>query len=231
MLRPPTARRLSFGLLLLPVLPLLAAPLQAQTPAPAAISAVPAAALPASAPASAAAAGGEGFNARSLVQIFVDACMATGGSLQPAVDWAVTQGFQPLDAEATGSRALLDDRPGSIFSPPGLEGRVMLAIASGGHCLVWADRAHGPGVRLSLQAALGERASRGDRLEVEVDRKVERPQGWRQQTQWRLRPAGQAAGLQVGLLNTLTDLPAPQVMRLQAVAATPAFAPDGLPQR
>lgn len=238
MLRPSTPIRLSLGLVLL--LPL-AVSVRAQAMAPAAAPGMPATSFPvaasasasaaASAPAAAPASGREDVEARSLVQIFIDACVATGGSVQQAVDWAVSQGYELRDAEATGSRALLDDGPGSIFSPPGLDGRLMLAIATRGHCLVWADRSHGPGVRLWLQTALGERASRGDRLEVELDRKIERGQVWRQQTQWRLRPSGSAAPLQIGLVNTLTNQPAPQVMRLQPLAATPAFAPDGMPRR
>lgn len=186
---------------------------------------------------------------RALVRLFIDACVVTGGSYQAAVDSAIGQGLVPQDAEASGARALLDDRPGAVFAPVAPDGSappgggVLLAVAERGHCLVWADRAHGPGVRLALQAALGERVGRGDRLEVELDRKLERGPTWRQQTQWRLRPAGSTLPLQVGLVNTLTDTPAPQVLRLQPFAPNPAagpalpgvpppgFAPDGQPLR
>ena len=198
----------------------------ASTPAASAAAAVAvsplASALPGGAPI---------FGARELVRIFIEACVTTGGTYQAAVDGAIGQGLIPQDAQSPGSLALLDDRPGMVFSPAGHEGQVLLAVTERGPCLVWADRAHGPGVRLALQAALGERVSRGDRLEVEADRKLERSQTWRQQTQWLLRPAGAPTPLQIGLVNTVTDGLAAQVMRLQPMAATARFAPDGMPLR
>lgn len=169
--------------------------------------------------------------ARALVRLFFEACVANGGSYQGAVDVAIAQGLTPQDLEAAGARALLGDLPGAVFRLDASDSAVLLAVAERGPCLLWADRAHGPGVRLAVQAALGERAARGDRLEVEADRKIEHTQAWRQQTLWRLRPAGAAAALQIGLVSTLTDAPAPQVLRAQIAPASPAFAPDGLPLR
>lgn len=189
----------------------------------------PAASSPAADPAA------DGWTARSLVRMFLDACLAGEARQQPAVDWAISHGFVPLDAAAPGARTLLDDRAGAVFSPVGHEGRVMLAVVDGTQCIVWSDRAGGPSMRLALLQALGERRGRGETVEVAADRRIERAGAWRQQSVWRWRRPGGSGEWSVGLVHTLTDTPAAQVLRLAphvpASALVPAQGPAVTPGR
>lgn len=176
-------------------------------------------------PAASAAAGvvePDDWTARGLVQMFTEACLAGEAQVQLVDDWAINRGFVPLDASDPGARALLDDRPGSVLSPAGLEGRVMLAVVDRAHCIVWSDRAGGPSLRLALLQALGERRARGETAELTLDRRIERAGAWRQQTQWRWRRPGASGEWGIGLVHTLTDTPAAQVLRLALVVPLPA---------
>jgi hypothetical protein len=167
--------------------------------------------------------------ARTQVDLFLDGCLAFEGELQPVVDWALNAGLMPQDANAPGSLVLLDGKAGSVFSPAGAEGRILLAVAEGRHCVLWIDRAPGPSIRLALLRGLGERKARGEKLDAEFDRKVERAGAWRQQTQWRWRRVGGSSDYGIGLVSTLTDSPASQVLRLAPLAPAVGFAPDGVP--
>jgi hypothetical protein len=156
--------------------------------------------------------------ARTWATTFVDACLAHRGRLQAVVDWALTAGFVPQDLASTSARTLLGDRAGAVLSPPGAEGRVLLAVDDARHCVLWVEQGSGPGLRAAWSAVMAQRASQGDRFELETERRVERGGAWRQQSQWRVRQRGQADELGVGLVTTLTDAPAAQVMRLAPMA-------------
>ncbi len=168
---------------------------------------------------------------QTIVALFVDGCITHEAALQPVVDWALNAGLVPQDSQSSGARVLLDGHAGSVFSPPGAEGRVMLAVAEGQHCVLWVDRAAGPSIRLALLQKLGERKARGDRVEPEFDRRIERSGAWRQQTQWRYRRVGGSSDFGIGLVSTLTDGPASQVLRWAPLAPVVGFAPDGVPAR
>lgn len=168
---------------------------------------------------------------QAVVKLFNDGCVAFEGELQRAVDWAISAGLEPLDAAVPNVQALLDGRAGSIFAVPGTQSRLMLAVGSGRHCVVWTEQASGPGVRLALLQVLGDRGAKGDKVESELDRKVERAGAWRQQSQWRYRRVGGSADYQIGAVTTLSEAPAAQVLRWAAVTPPLGVAPDGTPIR
>jgi hypothetical protein len=168
---------------------------------------------------------------QAVVKLFNEGCIAFEGELQPTVDWALSTGLEPLDSTDPNLQALLDGRAGAIFAAPGTQSRLMLAVAAGRHCVVWTEQASGPGVRLALLQVLGDRSARGDRVEMELDRKVTRAGAWRQQSQWRYRRVGGSVTYQLGAVTTLSDAPAAQVLRWAAPAPTVGAAPDGTPIR
>jgi hypothetical protein len=168
---------------------------------------------------------------QAVVKLFNEGCIATEGDLQRTVDWAISAGLEPLDAATPNVQALLDGRAGSIFAAPGTQSRLMLAVGAGRHCVVWTEEASGPGVRRALLQVLGDRVARGDKVEDELDRKIERAGAWRQQSQWRYRRVGGSATYQLGAVTTLSDTPAAQVLRWAAPAPALGVAPDGTPIR
>ena len=168
---------------------------------------------------------------RNVARVFHDACILHEGDLQPAVDWAISQGFEPLDVLSGEAQALLEGRAGTILAAPGTARQLMLAVAQGRHCTVWSERVAGPAVRLALLQMLGERSARGDQVTQDLDRKVERAGAWRQQTQWRYRRVGGSAEYGIGAVTTIVDAPAAQVLRWAPLAPTLGFAPDGTPIR
>jgi hypothetical protein len=170
------------------------------------------------------------FTPQAVVGLFEQGCLAHEGELQRVVDWAISAGLEPLDPKVPDLQALLEGRDGAVLAVPGTEARVMIAAASDRHCIVWAEQANGPGVRLALLQALGERETRGARVAVELDRQVERAGAWRQQTQWRYRRAGGSDHL-IGAVTTLAERPAAQVLRFAPPAPALGTAPDGTPIR
>jgi hypothetical protein len=168
---------------------------------------------------------------KAVVRLFNAGCLAHEGEVQRVVDWAITAGLEPIDAASPNVQALLDGRDGAILAVPGTQGRVLIAAASGRHCVVWTEQSSGPALRLALLQVLGERAAKGDRVEVEFDRKVERGGAWRQQTQWRFRRVGGSVDHQIGAVTTLADRPAAQALRLAPQTPPLGIAPDGTPLR
>ena len=165
-----------------------------------------------------------------VVRWFVEGCIVHEGEPVPVMDWALTQGFDPLDPIFPEVGALLAGRAGAVLRSP--DGAVMLATTSDGACTVWAERSAGPAVFLALQQAVGQLASRGARVQVQFERNIERAGAWRRQWQARYRRVGGAMDLGLGSVTTLTDAPAAQVLQLSRVApAGPASDPDGLPRR
>lgn len=165
-----------------------------------------------------------------VVRWFVEGCVAHEGEPVPVMDWALTQGFDPLDPIFPEVGALLAGRAGAVLRSP--DGAVMLATTTDGACTVWAERSIGPAVFLALQQAIGQLASRGARVQVQFERHIERAGAWRRQWQARYRRVGGAMDLGLGSVTTLTDTPAAQVLQLSRVPpAGPASDPDGLPRR
>lgn len=168
---------------------------------------------------------------QAVVELFDAGCVAHEGEVQRVVDWAITAGMEPLDPATPNVQALLDGREGSILALPGTQGRVMIAAGSGRHCVVWTEQASGPALRLALLQVLAGRTAKGELVETEVDRKVERGGAWRQQTQWRYRRVGGSADYQIGAVTTLADRPAAQVLRLAPRPPSVGSGPDGTPLR
>lgn len=168
---------------------------------------------------------------QGAAQIFVQACVQTSAEEGAAVDWALTQGFEPVDPMRGSMEGLLAGQPGSVLAAPGTGGRVLIAAATGRQCTVWAEQMSGPLVRSAMQEALGVLASKGARVQLGVDRNFERAGAWRNQLQWRYRAVGGSADLGIGAITTLGDTPGTQGLNVAPLPATPAFAPDGMPAR
>ncbi|HEX3141985.1 MAG TPA: hypothetical protein VHQ87_18155 [Rhizobacter sp.] len=167
----------------------------------------------------------------SVARAFQQACVLTGGEEAAAVDWALSQGFEPAEASRGNVDGLLSGQPGSVLAAPGTRGRVLLAAASGRQCTVWADQMPGPALRNAVIEALSTLTSKGARLELQADRNFERAGAWRNQMQWRYRAVGASGDLGLGAVTTLTDSPATQALHAAPLPTTPAFAPDGMPMR
>ncbi len=164
-------------------------------------------------------------------RLFVEACVLTHAEESAAVDWALAQGFEPVDPMRGSMDGLLGGQPGSVLAAPGTRSQVMLAAATGRQCTVWVERISGPQVRAAVQEALAVLGSKGARLEVGVDRNFERAGAWRNQTQWRYRAVGASGDLGLGAITTLGEGPGTQGLNAAPLPATPAYAPDGMPTR
>ncbi|MET0332636.1 MAG: hypothetical protein ABW190_00075 [Rhizobacter sp.] len=168
---------------------------------------------------------------QGVARIFQQACVQTNAEEVAAVDWALSQGFDPVDPMRGSMDGLLAGQPGSVLAAPGTKGRVMLAAATGRQCTVWVEQISGPSVRMAVVEALGALSSKGAKLQLGVDRNFERAGAWRNQMQWRYRAVGASGDLGIGAITTLGDNPGTQGLNVAPLPATPAFAPDGLPTR
>lgn len=166
-----------------------------------------------------------------VARVFLQACVLTGGEESAAVDWALSQGFDPVDPMRGSMDGLLAGQPGSVLAAPGTQGRVLLAAAKGKVCTVWAEQISGPAVRAAVIDALSALQFKGAKLTLGVDRNFERAGAWRNQMQWRYRAVGASGDLGVGAITTLGDGPGTQGLNVAPLPATPAYAPDGLPTR
>ena len=154
--------------------------------------------------------------------------MLTGGEEPAAVDWALSQGFEPVDKQRGDMNGLLSGQTGSVLAAPGTQGHVLLAAAQGRLCTVWADQMSGPAVKLAMVELMGMLSAKGARIQAQPDRNIERAGAWRHQMQWRYRAVGVTQELGVGAVTTLSDAPGTQALHIEPLQATPAFAPDGL---
>jgi hypothetical protein len=170
-----------------------------------------------------------GLGPEAVARIFEQACILTEGVTGAAIDWALSQGFEPVDPMRP-SEGLLDGKAGTVLVAPASEGRVMLAAAES-QCSVWAERTPGPPVRLAMAALAGRLQGKGAKLQVVVNRNVERSGAWRNQAQWRYRSVGGSQDFGIGSVTTLTDSPGTQVLHLAPMPHTPNYAPDGTPLR
>lgn len=169
-----------------------------------------------------------GLTPQAVVDIFRQACIATEGESAAALDWALAQGFEPLDPTKGSADEVMAGLPSTVLTAPGSGGRVLLAVSTGGPCTVWALRMPGPPVRLALTALIGELVPRGVRAQLQVDRTVERAGTWRQQMQWRYRRAGGSQDLGIGAVTTVQDdAPGTQLLHLAVLPARSNFEPDG----
>src|SRR5688572_8646393 len=71
---------------------------------------------------------------QGVARVYQQACVLTGGEATAAVDWALSQGFEPAEALRGNVDGLLSGQPGSVMAAPGTRGRVLLAAAEGRQC-------------------------------------------------------------------------------------------------
>lgn len=164
-----------------------------------------------------------------VVRIFEQACVSTEGRSTAAIDWALGQGFEPVDP-MRASDTLPDGQAGTVLVAPASDGHVLLA-ASENQCSVWAEGAPGPSLRLAMAQLVSRLEGRGAKVQVVVNRSVERAGAWRNQAQWRYRAVGASEDLGLGSVTTLNDGPGTQVLHLAPMPRTPSYAPDGTPLR
>ena len=167
---------------------------------------------------------------QGVASVFQQACVRTEAQNDAAVDWALTQGFEPLDAFSGSAQDMLEGQPGTVLTAPGSEGRVLLVIAQDRRCTVWAQRISGPALRQAMAEMLGRVAVGGARPQLQLERNIERSGAWRNQMQWRYRAVGGSLEFGLGAVTTLTAAPATQALNMapwQAITASP----DGMKGR
>ena len=169
----------------------------------------------------------EPLTPQEMVRWFESACVATQGQAGAAIDWALSNGFEPVDPMRGSTDGLLDGKPGTVLAAPGGGGRVMLAAADA-ECSLWIEGEEGPPVRQALAAAVGALVGKGAKARVEVDRNVERAGAWRGQVQWRYRAIGGSLDFGVAAVTTLANGPGTQVLRVSPLARAVEFSPDGV---
>jgi len=169
----------------------------------------------------------EPLTPQEMVRWFESACVATQGQAGAAIDWALSNGFEPVDPMRGSTDSLLDGKPGTVLSAPGAGGRVMLAAAEA-ECTLWVEGEEGPPLRQALAAAVGTLTAKGAKARVEVDRNLERAGAWRGQVQWRYRAVGGSQDFGVAAVTTLANGPGTQVLRVSPLARAVEYAPDGL---
>jgi hypothetical protein len=169
---------------------------------------------------------------RNVARAFVQGCLQTEGQPPAAVDWALSQGFEPLDPSRGNADELLSGLPGSVLVAPDSQGRVLLAVAEGQRCTLWVDKAVGPSLKLAMATVLAEHTAKGAKLSIEVDRAVENAGAWRNHLQWRYRAFGARSDFSIVAVTTLLPAPATQAINLSpARPLGPAYSPDGQPLR
>ena len=167
---------------------------------------------------------------QGVASVFQQACVRTEAQNDAAVDWALTQGFEPLDAFSGSAQDMLEGQPGTVLTAPGSEGRVLLVIAQDRRCTVWAQRISGPALRQAMAEMLGRVAVGGARPQLQLERNIERSGAWRNQMQWRHRAVGGSLEFGLGAVTTLTAAPATQALNMAPwQAITPS--PDGMKGR
>ena len=167
---------------------------------------------------------------KGVAAVFQQACLRTEAQNDAAVDWALTQGFEPLDALSGSATDLLEGQPGTVLMAPGSEGRVMLVVTQDRRCTVWGQRISGPTLRLAMAELLGRIGTGGARVQLQLERNIERSGAWRNQMQWRYRAVGGSLEFGLGAVTTLNAAPATQALNMAPwQAAGPA--PDGMPSR
>jgi hypothetical protein len=170
-------------------------------------------------------------DAAAIVRAFVEGCVANEGDPVTATDWALNEGFLPIDPLSDEPQQLLNGQPGTVLSMPGSAGKVLMAVAADRRCTVWTERALGPGVRNALRQSMADLAAKGAQEQSLVDRSIERAGAWRQFEQMRYRRVGGSQDFAVASVTTLTSRPGVQALNFGPYASAPARDPDGLQNR
>lgn len=172
----------------------------------------------------------ESLNPQAIVRWFEQACIATQAKPGAAIDWALSNGFEPMDPMRGSTETLLGNKPGTVLVAPDAGGDVMLA-ASDTQCSLWIERQEGPPLRVALASMVGQLTAKGARAQVQVERNLSQAGAWRSQVQWRYRGVGASHDLGIGAVTTLTTTPGTQVLNAAPLANAVRYAPDGVPVR
>jgi hypothetical protein len=169
---------------------------------------------------------------QGVASVFHQACLRNAAQAEAAVDWALTKGFEPMDALGGSGYELLEGQPGNVLAAPGSEGRVLLVVTHDRRCTVWAQRIAGPQLRLAMAEVMDRLGQAGHRVSRDFERNIERSGAWRNQTQWRVRAVGVVGEFGVSAVTTLGTAPATQALNMAPWVAPSGPAPDGvLPPR
>lgn len=175
-------------------------------------------------------AGRDAISADTIVRWFEQACIATQAKPGAAIDWALSNGFDPMDPMRGSTETLLGDQPGSVLVAPDSGGDVMLA-ASDAQCSLWVERQEGPPLRVALASKVGQLTAKGAKAQVQVERNLSQAGVWRSQVQWRYRAVGASRDLGIGAVTTLTNTPGTQVLNAAPLANAVRYSPEGIPVR
>jgi hypothetical protein len=166
-----------------------------------------------------------------VVQVFLEGCVLNEGQTGGTIDWALAQGFEPLDPLVAGAEELLGGVEGTVLVAPGSAGRVLLAAAQGQRCVVWAQGQHGPKLRAAFEKMVSALRVKGARVEIMLERNLASAGAWRNQSQWRYRRLGGDQDFGLGSATTLVDGPGAQLLHFAPLPPAAPPAPDGMPTR
>lgn len=176
----------------------------------------------------------------SVARLFHEACIKGADKPAGVIDWALANGFDPVDSAGGSADDLLGGEPGTVLAAPlasprtqdGAPPATRVLLAGGaGRCTVWVEGVAGAPLRMAVAQMLAGLTAKGARLQLQVDRPIERGGAWRSQQQWRFRAPGATLELGLGAVTTLTDAPGNQALNMTLLPPTPALAPDGVPLR
>jgi hypothetical protein len=170
-------------------------------------------------------------SAQAVVQVFLDACVLNEGQASAIVDWALAQGFEPVDPLRTGAEDLLSGAAGAVLAAPGTSGRVLLAAGEDRRCIVWAEQTNGPRLRLAFQKMVSALGFKGAKVQSVIDRNLSSAGAWRNQSQWRYRRVGGGEDFGLGSATTLAGTPSTQLLHFAPMAHPAPPYPDGMPSR
>ena len=151
---------------------------------------------------------------QGVANIFHLACLRNAAQAEAAVDWALGQGFAPIDALGGQGYELLEGQPGNVLTVPGSDGRVMLVVTKDLRCTVWAHQIEGPQLRLAVAETLDRVGAAGGRIVRDFVLNIDRAGAWRNQTRWRYRAEGEAIEFSVIAVTTLSAGPATQALNM-----------------
>ena len=152
-------------------------------------------------------------NVDHAVEAFVDGCVAHDGDRQAVVDWAVNNGYQPVDTLQSDAQAqYLGGRSGTVMHHPN-DVQIVLVATEGEQCMVWAENASGPKLNFAFQKALGNLARSGAQAKTTVQRMVSRGGIWRRQLQVRFKRAEGSREFGLGAVTMVNRTPGTQALK------------------
>lgn len=152
-------------------------------------------------------------NVDDAVAAFVNGCIAHDGDRQAVVDWAVNNGFQPVDTLQSDAQAqYLGGRVGTVMHHPN-DVQIILVAAEGEQCMVWAENASGPRLGIAFQTAVGTLARGGAQAKTTLQRTVSRGGIWRRQVQVRYKRADGAREYGLGAVTMVNRAPGTQALK------------------